>query len=77
MSKVAPIPIENLSFPAYRLPGDEGEYSPPAAFISLAQWFEAEKFRPFHRDLYDQVMLGADDQGGPQVCQATPGLLAG
>ena len=57
MSKVSPIPIENLSFAAYRLPMSEGEYGAPAAFISLAQWFEAEKFRPFHRELFDQVML--------------------
>ncbi len=57
MSKSLPIPIENLSFPAYRLPGASGEYGTPAAFISLAQWFEAEKFRPFHRELFDQVML--------------------
>lgn len=35
----------------------EGVYGAPAAFQSLAHWFEAEKFRPFHRDLFDQVML--------------------
>lgn len=50
------IPIANLSFSAYRLPGEHGRQQ-PAAFISLAHWFEAEKFRAFHRELFDEVML--------------------
>lgn len=54
-----PIPIERLSFPAYRLPvgAPGGDYSAPAAFLSLGQWFEAEKFRAFHRDLFEEVLL--------------------
>lgn len=53
------VPIDQLAFPAYRLPVGEpgGAYSPPAVFLSLAHWFEAEKFRAFHRDLFDEVML--------------------
>lgn len=53
------IPIDQLSFSAYRLPlGRPGAaYASPCAFLSLAHWFEAEKFRAFHRDLFDQVML--------------------
>lgn len=53
------IPVERLSFSAYRLPIGEpgGIYSAPAAFLSLGQWFEAEKFRAFHPELFEQVLL--------------------
>jgi hypothetical protein len=50
------IPIDQLSFSAYRLPV-YNTYCSPSAFISLAHWFEAEKFRSFHRELFDEVML--------------------
>lgn len=50
------IPIEKLSFAAYRLQSGDVRQA-PSAFISLAHWFEAEKFRAFHRELFDEVML--------------------
>lgn len=49
-------PIDQLSFAAYRLAGEKGRQR-PAAFISLAHWFEAEKFRAFQPDLFEEVML--------------------
>lgn len=51
------IPIDHLSFPAYRLADAGGARQAPCAFLSLAHWFEAEKFRPFARPLFDQAMI--------------------
>jgi hypothetical protein len=51
------VPIEALSFPAYRLADADGMRRRPAAFQSLGHWFEAEKFRAFQPDLFDVVML--------------------
>lgn len=50
------IPIDHLSFAAYRLASPAGRQQ-PSAFISLAHWFEAEKFRAFHPELFEEVML--------------------
>jgi hypothetical protein len=54
---VTDIPIEKLSFPAYRLTGVEGgDRLARSVFLSLNHWFEAEKFRAFHRELFDEVL---------------------
>ncbi len=50
------IPVDQLSFSAYRLPAAGGRHE-PAAFLSLAHWFEAEKFRAFQPELFAQIML--------------------
>ena len=50
------IPIEKLSFSAYRVPVKEGLRASPVAFLSLAHWFEAERFRAFAPDLFQQVL---------------------
>jgi hypothetical protein len=74
-----PIPIEKLSFLAYRLPVGQpgGEYAPPAAFLSLAHWFEAEKFRAFHRELFDQVMLCPSAREARRFAKAHQALWRG
>jgi hypothetical protein len=51
------IPVDRLSFAAYRLPGEDGQRRQPSAFLSLAHWFEAEKFRAFAPEVFDQVIL--------------------
>lgn len=53
---ITDIPITNLSFPAYRLVGDGGVRLEPASFLSLVHWFEAEKFRAFAKDLYQEAL---------------------
>lgn len=53
---ITEIPIENLSFRAYRLVGPDGLRQEEAMFLSLAHWFEAEKFRAFAKDLYLEVL---------------------
>lgn len=50
------IPIENLSFSAYRPAHRDGTHGSPAIFLSLAHWFEAERFRAFAPDLFAQVL---------------------
>ena len=50
------IPLDKLSFRAYRLALDPTERSEPAAFLSLGHWYEAEKFRAFARDLFLESM---------------------
>lgn len=50
------IPIDSLSFKAYRLPDDAGQRQSPSVFLNLAQWFEAEKFRAFAREQFQEVM---------------------
>ncbi len=50
------IPIENLSFSAYRPAHRDGTHGAPAIFLSLAHWFEAERFRAFAPELFVQVM---------------------
>lgn len=53
---ITDIPITNLSFSAYRLVGDGGVRLEPASFLSLVHWFEAEKFRAFARELYQEAL---------------------
>lgn len=50
------IPIENLSFSAYRPPAKDGSHGSRAIFLSLAHWFEAERFRAFAPELFAQVL---------------------
>lgn len=50
------IPIDNLSFSAYRIAHRDGTHGSPAIFLSLAHWFEAEQFRAFAPDLFAQVL---------------------
>ena len=54
---VSEIPVEKLSFPAYRLADAEGNNRQSRSlFLSLNHWFEAEKFRAFHRELFEEVL---------------------
>jgi hypothetical protein len=50
------IPIENLSFSAYRPAYRDGTHGAPTIFLSLAHWFEAERFRAFAPELFLQVI---------------------
>lgn len=53
---IADIPLDKLSFRAYRLSLDPADRAQPAAFLSLGHWYEAEKFRAFARDLFLESM---------------------
>lgn len=50
------IPIQNLSFSAYRPAFRDGSHGQRSIFLSLAHWFEAERFRAFAPELYAQVL---------------------
>lgn len=50
------IPIQNLSFSAYQPAFKDGSHGQRTIFLSLAHWFEAERFRAFAPDLFGQVL---------------------
>jgi len=56
--RLAEIPIEQLSFSAYRL-AVEGDTARkvPCDFLSLAHWYEAERFRAFEMALFQEVLM--------------------
>lgn len=55
MNNAHHIPLENLSFPAYIL-DVKGKSRSPTGFLSLAHFFEAEKFRGYDADLYEAAV---------------------
>lgn len=71
------IPVDQLSFAAYRLAGEDGRRQQPCAFLSLAHWFEAEKFRAFARDLFDEVMLCPSGKEARKLAKKNPNLWRG
>lgn len=50
------IPLDHLSFMAYRLPGESGVRQDRSVFLSLGVWYEAEKFRAFAKELFAEAM---------------------
>jgi hypothetical protein len=54
----ADIPLTALSFQAFRLKRYAGSgYEEPRSFLNLGHWFEAEKFRAFSRERYDEICM--------------------
>jgi hypothetical protein len=52
------LPIEKLPFTAYRLAGAAGQQREgPSVFLSLNHWFEAEKFRPYEPELFQEMAM--------------------
>lgn len=56
LSTMYEIPIERLSFNAYRVPVKEGPRGSTVSFMSLVHFYEAERFRAFAPDLFQQVL---------------------